>query len=232
MSSPGPGFPNDSTLPLLAAFVLALAFLGAVVAIGLSDGASGAPASAKTSSESLADTTPVEETPRVTLVLDTVGEGKGTVRVAGEGRVCSGECRYALDRDTSVTIIASPARGSTFVSWTGSCGGARICTVLLDRSHTATALFSRKEQPPDPGIPTEPECSDGIDNDADGFTDGDDDDCLLGDSEFPTDPTVTPPPPPVVPVQPPPVVIPPPVVPPPPVAPPPPPPPPPAVNPP
>jgi hypothetical protein len=228
MSSSGPGFPNDSTLPLLAALVLALAFLGAVVAIGLSDGADGSPVSAKTSTESLADTT-VDETPHVTLVLDTAGEGKGTVRVAGEGRVCSGECRYRLDRDTSVTIIASPARGSTFVSWTGTCGGGRICTVLLDHSHTATALFSRKEQPVDPTAPTAAECSDGVDNDADGFIDGDDDDCLLGDSEFPTDPTPPPPPPPpVAPVQPAPVVpapvVPPPVVPPPVVVPPPPPP--------
>jgi hypothetical protein len=224
MSSSGRGFPNDSTLPLLVALVLALAFLGAVVAIGLSDGASGAPASAKTSTESLADTTPVVETPRVTLVLDTAGQGKGTVRVVGDPRRCSGECRFRLDRDTSATIIASPASGATFVSWTGTCGGGRICTVLMDRSHTATALFNRKEQPVDPTAPTANECSDGIDNDADGFIDGDDDDCLLGNSEFPTDPTVTPPPPPVVPVQPPPVV-PPPVVPPPPVVVPPPPPP-------
>ena len=44
MGSSGPGFPNDSTLPLLAAFVLALAFLGGVVAVGLSDGADSPPA--------------------------------------------------------------------------------------------------------------------------------------------------------------------------------------------
>jgi hypothetical protein len=243
MAGPEPSFPNDSTLPLLVAFALALAFLGVVVAIGLSDGADGAPAAAKTSTDSLADTTPVDELPKVMLTLDTAGAGSGTVRVAGVTRVCTAECRFRLDRDTSATIIARAARGSTFVTWTGSCGGGRFCTVLLDRSRTATALFSKKEAPPpeEPAVPEGPDCEDKIDNDGDGKTDIDDDDCLLGEYEDPADnaaaapdDTTAPPavtaPPPAVPIVPPPVV-PPPVVPPPPppppfVAPPPPPPPP------
>ena len=228
MSSSGPGFPHDSTLPLLVAFLLALAFLGVVVAIGLSDGADGAPA-AKTATDSLADTQ-IEETPRVTLALDTAGEGRGTVRVAGEPRVCSGECRFTFDRDTSVTIIARAAPGSKFVSWTGSCGGGRICTVLLDRSINATALFSVKAAEP-PEVPTSegPDCEDKVDNDGDGTVDIEDEECLLGSTESGVDPADIPrnetvAPPPGTPVQPPPVVVPPPVVPPPPVVVPPPPP--------
>jgi hypothetical protein len=224
MAGSDPGFPNDSTLPLLVAFVLALAFLGIVVAIGLSDGADGAPASAKTSTDSLADTTPVDELPKVTVTLDTAGAGRGTVRVAGEPRVCSAECRFRLDRDISVTVIARAAPGSTFVTWTGSCGGGRFCTLLLDRSRTATALFSVKEKPQEiePAVPEGPDCEDKIDNDGDGKVDIEDDDCLLGENEDPA--AVTPDdvaPPPVAPVQPPPVVMPP-VVPPPPPPPPPP----------
>ena len=216
MASSGPGFGSDSTIPLLTAFLLALAFLGVVVAIGLSDGADGAPATAKTSTDSLADTTPVDELPKVTLTLDVAGAGRGTVRVAGEPKVCSKECSFRLDRDVSVTIIARAAPGSTFVTWTGSCGGGRFCTVLTDRSQTATALFSVKEKelPEEPVVPEGPDCEDKIDNDGDGKTDIDDDDCLLGEYEDPADNAAAPdatttPPPAVDPAQPAPVVVPP-----------------------
>lgn len=239
MGGPSSGFPNDSTLPLLAAFLLALAFLGGVVAVGLSDGAD-SPAAAATT-----DTIPVfqeEPTPRVTLTLDTAGGGKGTVRVAGEPRVCSAECNFEMDRETSVTIIARAAKDSRFVSWTGACGGGRICTIYMDRSRTVTALFTSTAPVAPP--PPVADCSDGLDNDSDGFPDdadpecftgsreaGEDDDPLLdGDGSLPAeDPTPEEPvaPPPVV--QPPPVV-PPPVVPPPVVPPPPPPPPPPPLD--
>jgi hypothetical protein len=216
---PNAGFPNDSTLPLLAAFVLALCFLGGVVAVGLSDG-SDAPAAASTT-----DTIPVfeeEPTPRVTLTLDTAGGGKGTVRVAGEKRVCTAECNFEMDRETSVTIIAHAAAGSKFVTWTGACGGGRICTLYMDRSRTVTALFTSTA--PVAPIATA-DCKDGIDNDSDGFADDADPDCFTGDTEAGdgTDPLLDappPPPPPPLPVAPQPV-IPPPVVrppPPPPVA--------------
>jgi hypothetical protein len=218
---PNAGFPNDSTLPLLAAFVLALCFLGGVVAVGLSDGADGTPAASTT------DTIPVfeeEPTPRVTLTLDTAGGGKGTVRVAGEERVCSAECNFEMDRETSVTIIARAAGGSKFVTWTGSCGGGRICTLYMDRSRTVTALFT-STAPVAP--PPTADCKDGLDNDSDGFPDDADPDCFTGKSEagdeadpllddVAPEPEVAPPPPvapqPVVP----PPVVPPPVVPPPP----------------
>ena len=226
MSGSGPGFPHDSTLPLLAAFVLALAFLGGVVAVGLSDGAESPAAVATT------DTVPIfeEATPRVTLTLDTAGGGKGTVRVAGEPRVCSAECKFEMDRETSVTIIARASAGSKFVSWTGECGGGRICTIYMDRSRSVTALFTSTAAPPPP-TPTA-DCADGLDNDSDGFPDDADPDCFTGTSEAGADadplldegvaPDEVAPPPPAA--QPP-AAVPPPVAPPPPppVAPPPPP---------
>lgn len=230
MRGPSSGFPNDSTVPLLVAFVLALAFLGGVVAVGLSDGADSPPAASTT------DTIPVfeeEDTPRVTLTLDTAGGGKGTVRVAGEPRRCSAECDFEMDRETSVTIIARAASGSKFVTWTGACGGGRICTIYMDRSRTVTALFTSTAPPPPP--PPTMDCADGLDNDSDGFPDDADPECFTGKSEAgdadpllddlnPPEDDVPPPPPPPV-VQPP--VVPPPVIPPPPpvVLPPPPPPP-------
>jgi hypothetical protein len=220
---------GGSTLPLLLAFVLALAFLGVVVAIGLSEHPDTSQAASTTETNDIpAGDLP---TPRVTLILGTAGEGRGTVRVAGQPRVCTTECSFRIDQDTSVTIIARAAAGSKFVSWTGSCGGGRICTVTMDQARRATALFAlpTDENAAQAPVPAVPDCTDGLDNDGDGFVDDADVECFTGDSEagnddsapdLPGAPTRPP-----APVAPPPVVIPPPPPPPPPfVAPPPPPP--------
>jgi hypothetical protein len=229
VNNPDSGFFGGSTIPLLSAFVLALAFLGVVVAIGLSDTSDATPAAASTSTTEEGVPQGDIPTPRVTLTLDTAGEGKGTVRVAGQPRTCTGECRFRIDQDTSVTIIARAAEGSVFVSWTGSCGGGRICTITMDQARRATALFTRP-QPDSESAPVPPaaDCADELDNDDDGYIDDADVECFTGNSEAGDDadepqlPGGTTPP--VAPIAPPPVMPPPPPPPPPPfVAPPPPP---------
>ena len=212
---------DDSTIPLLSALLLALAFLGIVVAIGLTDGPDAPAAASSTTTTAAGGPQGDILTPLVTLRLDTAGEGKGTVRVAGMPKVCGQACSFKVDQDTSVTIIARSAPGSRFVSWTGSCGGGRICTILMDKSQTITALFSLpSDSTPEPVAP-EPDCTDGLDNDDDGYADDADVECFTGNSEAPLDDPgatfddVAPPPvarPPVVPRP----VVPPPVVPPPP----------------
>jgi hypothetical protein len=230
---PSPGFPSDSTLPLLAAFVLALAFLGVVVAIGLGDSSSarGKPVASSTTTQQrtplLADEVPV------LLLVSTAGDGQGTVRVNGEPHDCSNDCRFKFPRDDTVRLVAREAAGSTFVGWTGNCEGGRTCDQIMDGPRSVTALFGKKTPPPAETAPTT-ECDDGLDNDGDGLVDGEDGDCLIGETEDPGN-AVPPPPPPIVPqpvVPQVPVVPPPPPPPPPPVVEPPPPPPPPPLSPP
>jgi len=213
---------DDSTIPLLSALLLALAFLGIVVAIGLTDGPDTPAAASSTTTTAAAAPEGDIPTPLVTLTLDTAGEGKGTVRVAGMPKVCSQACSFKVDQDTSVTIIARSAPGSRFVSWTGSCGGGRICTILMDKSITYTALFALPSDSTPELVVPEPDCSDGLDNDDDGYADDADVECFTGNSEAPLDdpgatfddaapPPVVPPPvvpPPVVPPPPPPPVVP------------------------
>ena len=70
---------------------------------------------------------------------------RGTARSASRAsRACApAECSFKMDRETSVTIIARAAAASKFVTWTGACGGERICSIYMDRSRSVTALFTR-----------------------------------------------------------------------------------------
>jgi hypothetical protein len=210
---------------LLAAFILAVAFLGAVVAYGLGGGggATAAQVTATTPTTRTTtppgSTTPVVEEVQVTLGVTTAGDGHGMIRIGGALRDCSDLCRIKVVQGTSETISARPASGSTFVGWTAPCDAPRTCIVSMDMSRLLTALFALK-----PAQPTS-ECADGIDNDGDGLVDDADPDCSLGDTESTPPPAPPPPvnlPPPVIlpPPPPPPVILPPPPPPPPPVAPP------------
>ncbi len=209
MNRPGAGFPHDSTLPLLTAFVLALAFIGAVVAI-MKDGSSGArPVATATTTTARPEPAAAPEAPavRVTLTVSTAGDGRGRIRIGGELRDCSDEeCRLSFDQGEDASLAARPADDSTFVGWTGSCSSQRACTVRMDRSLSLIALFaSDTAAAPEPSSP-DAECGDDFDNDGDGSIDDLDPECAIGASEFPTEdpldevpPPVVPPPPPVVP---------------------------------
>ena len=214
---PGAGFPGDSTLPLLAAFLLALGFLGAVIAI-MKDGSSGArpvaTATTRTTARPAPAAAPEAPLPRVTLTVSTAGDGRGQVRIGSDVRDCTEEdCKLTVDEGEDVILAARPASDSTFVGWTGSCSSQRVCRVRMDRSLSLIALFALDKA----AAPSSPdaECSDDFDNDGDDLIDDLDPECVIGDSETPEEdplddvaPPVTPPPPPVV--QPPPPVVPPP----------------------
>lgn len=217
------GFPYDSTLPLLAAFVGALTFLGLIGALlsgGTADPGAGraAAATTQTATEPIATTTPATPTVavvHVTLTLGVLGDGKGTIGIGGESRDCSDECSLRVDQGSSVRLDARPTSGSTFVGWTGACGNTRKCSLTMDKSRSATALFTLAT-PSTPPSSSTGDCHDGIDDDGDGYIDDADPDCVDGNTEEPANTT----PPPVVPpaattlppatVPPPPVVTPPP----------------------
>lgn len=210
---PGAGFPYDSTLPLLAAFVLALAFIGVVVAIVGADGEPDAGAATATETETTPRTaTTAAEIPlaQVTLVFSAAGDGEGRIRVRGSLRDCTEECRLDYDEGATATLVARPSDGSTFVGWTGECGSALTCRVTMDGSQSLTALFSTDELRAPAEGPDE-ECSDDFDNDGDGDVDDRDVDCLDGLTEEPLPvvppPVVTPKPPVTPPLPPPPPVL-------------------------
>jgi hypothetical protein len=207
---------GSSTVPLLLAFVVGLAFLGAVVAIVTSGGKGPAPVVATATTEEPVNTTPTATTARVSLLIEIAGGGRGKVSIDGVLRNCIDGCRLRPYQASTVDLVAHQAKGSTFVGWTGSCGSTRHCLINMDHSRTATALFTDNRPVLPPAGPTTPECHDGFDNDGDGAIDDSDYDCLVGTSEEPAPVETTPvtPPPPVV--APPPVIVAPPPPPPPP----------------
>ena len=176
---PDAGFPNDSTLPLLAAFVLALGFLGLVVAIVNGGGGSGASAAATTETATTPRTrtpasTPEIEAPPVTLGVSSAGDGRGRIRIRGTLRDCDEECKATYDQGATATLVAQPSEGSTFVGWTGSCGSPRTCRVKMNGGRSLTALFALDDPAAPAGAPDD-ECSDDFDN------------CLLYTSPSPRD---------------------------------------------
>lgn len=66
------------------------------------------------------------------------GEG-GAINCGNNGNICA--AKFANNK--TVTLNALPAAGSTFLGWSGACGGtASTCTILMNASKTVTATFS------------------------------------------------------------------------------------------
>jgi uncharacterized repeat protein (TIGR02543 family) len=67
-----------------------------------------------------------------------VSGGAGAINCGNGGVICSAN----VAQNATVTLIATPALGSTFTGWTGACGGAATsCTVLMNQSKSVTATF-------------------------------------------------------------------------------------------
>jgi RHS repeat-associated protein/uncharacterized repeat protein (TIGR02543 family) len=77
------------------------------------------------------------------LSVATLGSGTGTVTSSPAGIDCGTVCRADFAPNTVVTLTASPASGSTFGGWSGTCTGhATSCTVALDQARSVSATFS------------------------------------------------------------------------------------------
>lgn len=81
--------------------------------------------------------------PTRTLTVTKSGPGSGTVTSNPAGIDCGGDCSESYNENTSVTLTATPASGSTFGSWTGcdSVNGNQ-CTVAMNANRTVNASFS------------------------------------------------------------------------------------------
>jgi hypothetical protein len=76
------------------------------------------------------------------LVVETTGDGEGTVTSSPAGIVCGQACSADFDTGTSVTLFAAPSVGSTFGGWTGAgCTGAGNCVVAMDQVREVSARF-------------------------------------------------------------------------------------------
>ena len=54
---------------------------------------------------------------------------------------CATTCSADLDAGTQLTLTATPAQGSSFRGWTGTCAGIGGCAVTMDAAKSATAVF-------------------------------------------------------------------------------------------
>ena len=71
-----------------------------------------------------------------------VHQQKGDGTVTGEGIDCGLACKASYAVGTQVTLTATPATGSTFLSWSGGgCSGTGMCTVTMGKATTVKATF-------------------------------------------------------------------------------------------
>jgi hypothetical protein len=80
--------------------------------------------------------------------------GAGTVTSDTGAIACPDRCRAIVPRDSTITLTARAADGSTFTGWSGGgCSGTAPCAVAMNGAQTVTATFAAVTTPPagDPG---------------------------------------------------------------------------------
>jgi hypothetical protein len=78
-----------------------------------------------------------------TLAVGVAGAGRGKVTSSPAGLSCPTACSLEFQSGTSVTLTATPERGSKLAAWSGACTGkAATCTIAVGGDWTATAVFA------------------------------------------------------------------------------------------
>ena len=76
------------------------------------------------------------------VTLTVTRTGNGTVSSAPAGISCGATCSAMFSAGTSVTLTATPAAGTVFTGWSGSCSGTGACTVTMASATTVGAAFA------------------------------------------------------------------------------------------
>ncbi len=80
--------------------------------------------------------------PAYLLTVTKAGDGSGIVTSNPAGINCGAACLATYAPNTSVTLTAMAAPGSTFAGWSGEgCSGAGNCTVSMTQDRNVTATF-------------------------------------------------------------------------------------------
>ena len=77
-----------------------------------------------------------------TLTVAKAGTGSGQVRSTPAGIKCGVDCTEAYTNGTVVNLTPTPAAGSTFAGWSGSCTGTGSCAVTMNAAKAVTATFN------------------------------------------------------------------------------------------
>lgn len=79
----------------------------------------------------------------VTVSVTMAGTGSGSVASTPTGMTCSGgSCSGSYPAATWITLQATPADGSLFSGWSGTCSGTGSCTVQANSNASVTATFT------------------------------------------------------------------------------------------
>ena len=77
------------------------------------------------------------------LTVNKSGTGTGTVTSNPSGISCGTTCEADFPINSTVTLTAAPAAGSTFTGWSGAgCSGTGSCIVAMNADQTVTASFA------------------------------------------------------------------------------------------
>ena len=88
--------------------------------------------------------------PPVTLTVEKVGDGFGSVSVDGTEMTCEEVCTASVESGDTVALTATAAVGSEFVGWYGGgCGIAATCETLVEVDTTIHAFFGQVTNPPE-----------------------------------------------------------------------------------
>jgi hypothetical protein len=89
------------------------------------------------------------------LLLTRSGSGEGSVSSTTAGIDCGTDCHESYYYSESVTLIATPARGSSFAGWSGACKGtSSSCVLSMNTAQSVTASFNLSSVPRIPTSPT------------------------------------------------------------------------------
>ncbi len=94
-------------------------------------------------------------------ILFLAKEGEGTVRTRPSGLFCGITCEVAsasFDFGDFIEVVATPAAGWVFSTWTGACSGVEDCNVTMNTTRTVGVIFEPEgaNNPPDDPPPNNP----------------------------------------------------------------------------